>query len=103
MSKERANKLKEILLLAFLSIGIVLILAIWSSNLIEREFENPGFYRPTLSVDESYYLTITAAPSKGPGQEHRGGGEHSSSTSTVTPDLNITNTPSPTEGPDQEN
>lgn len=100
MSKERANHLKEILLLVFLSMGVLLILAIWSSNLIEQEFQNPGFYRPTLSVDRSYYLTITAAPSRGPGQEeHKGGGEHSSST----PDPNGSPTASPTEGPDQEN
>ena len=103
MSKERVNKLKEIFLLAFLSMGIILILALWNSNLIEREFESPGFYRPTLSVDESYYLTITAAPSKGPGQEHRGGSEPLTSTPTSTADPNVSPTPSHTEGPDQEN
>jgi hypothetical protein len=103
MPKERANNLKEILLLVFLSVGVFLILAISSSNLIEREFQNPGFYRPTLSVDQSYYLTITAAPSKGPGQEQRGGGEHSSPSPTGTPDPDVSPTASPTEGPDQEN
>jgi len=102
MSKERTSKLKEILLLVFISASILLILAIWSSNLIEREFQSPGFYRPTLSLDESYYLTITAMPSKGAGQEHKGGGEHSS-TPTITPNPNFSSTPSPTEGPDQVN
>lgn len=102
MSKERTSKLKEILLLVFISASVLLILTIWSSNLIEREFQNPGFYRPTLSVDEAYYLTITAMPSKEARQEHKGGGEHSS-IPTVTQNRNFSPTPSPTEGPDQVN
>jgi hypothetical protein len=101
MAKERTNRLKEVLLLAFLSASIILVFSIWASNLIEREFQTPGFYRPTIAVDESFYLTITAAPQKG--QEYRGGGEHSSSTPAITPDPSLTSTPSPTEGPDQEN
>ena len=103
MSKERTNKLKEIFLLFFTGISIILILTIWSGNLIERQDQSPGFYRPTLSVDESYFLTITAVSSKGGGQEHKGGGDHSSSTPTITPNPNFTPTPSPTEGPDQVN
>lgn len=103
MPIEKANKLKEILLLIFLSGGIILILAIWSSNLIEREFETPGFYRPTVALDESFYVTLTAPPPKGQGQEHKGGGEHSVSTPTVTLEPDLSLTPSPTEGPDQEN
>ena len=56
----KSDRLKRTLLLAFVSLSVLMIGAIWIEGIVEPEPERPSYYRDTFEVDESIYLTVTA-------------------------------------------
>lgn len=57
MDKTRKISLKEILLLCFVFISVVLVGVQWAQGIIGQEDQTPDFVRPTAAfqVDEDYY------------------------------------------------
>lgn len=86
MEKEKREHLKEFLLAGFVLVSIILILTLWTNNLLERETDGPGFYRATVQVDDGFYLTHAAEETSGtplPTKEHKN--EHGTPTPTFVP------------------
>lgn len=100
MEKKSPGRLKELLLLGFVLASLVLIAGIWADSLLDRGSQTPGFYRPTVQVEEGFFLTQTAAVELGTLQPTR---EHKNDHSTPTPPITGTLTPTPTEEVDQVN
>ncbi len=96
MEKEKSERIREFSLAGFVLISVLLVLAIWSSTLSDRDPQGPGFYRATLEIDSGYFLTLTAEATAGtiqPTQEHKK--EHGTPTPVV-PVITATMTMTPT-------
>lgn len=48
MENEHRSKIKEILLFGFVTISVALILIVWINTFLDRNAENPYFYRELL-------------------------------------------------------
>lgn len=100
METKKPERLKEFLLISFVFTGVVLIAMLWTNALTDRDPQGPGFYRNTVQVDHSFFMTQTANSVLGttvPTREHKN--EHA----TPTPGRIITLTILPPEEVDQEN
>jgi hypothetical protein len=96
MEKTAVQKLKKILLAGFVLLSVVLILSLWTNNLLNHDDQLPGFYRSTSTPD--VLLQLTATPIDGQtGQQNP---------LSPTPAAELTPTPTvvePTEPVDQVN
>lgn len=96
MEKQKSELIKEFSLVAFVLIGFVLILMIWSDSLSDREPQGPGFYREAMIIDDDLYLTMTAKATSGTPdlpRDHKS--DHSTPTPTMVP-ITMTSTKAPT-------
>ena len=57
---ERREVIKRYTLIATLVFCVLLIGVIWANGIFMDEFSQPGYYRNTVPVNESFYLTRTA-------------------------------------------
>ena len=100
MEKKSPERVREFLLLGFVLASLVLIAGIWSDSVLDRGSQTPGFYRPTVHVEEGLFLTQTAAVDLGTPQPTR---QHKNEQGTPVPPITGTLTPTPTEEVDQVN
>ena len=103
MAAKRNETVKKTLLFGFMLVSVSLVFLIWADGLIEHEPETPSYYRATLAVNDSMYVTLTAVARNyelGTGTPEGknghgnggGGGDHEEST----PVPEFTPTPKPT-------
>jgi hypothetical protein len=100
MEAKRNDTIKKIFLIGFMIASVSLILMVWSNGLLDNEQGTPSYYRATIAIDDSMYVTLTAIAHNyelGTGtperqHEHGNGGEHEEST--VVPGYTLT--PKPT-------
>jgi hypothetical protein len=106
MEKINRKILKERMLLVFIGLSMVLILLIWSSNLLQPEQTQPEYYRDTYQYDsdslwftetaiaeeylQQYGVTPTPPPTKkhqhqGPGRNSGSGRDFEGLETTITP------------------
>ena len=89
--------LKRSVFVAALACCVLLIAVIWANGIFENDLNQPGYYRNTVPLNESFYLTRTAEyenyalGTPTPGREHeghgRGGNGQESHTGTPTPTI----------------
>jgi hypothetical protein len=60
MEKIRKLSSKEILLLSFVMVSVALVFILWFNAFLEKDVENPYFYREIPEQSESFYQTRTA-------------------------------------------
>ncbi len=60
MEKARSQKIKEALLLGFVTICVALIFTVWFDALSNKGVESPYFYRGEPEISDSFYVTRTA-------------------------------------------
>lgn len=60
MASNDREKLRRVLLLAFVTVSVILICLIWIEGLQGPAEATPSYSRGTYKVDESIYLTVTA-------------------------------------------
>lgn len=60
MAQKNHDRLKQLLLLGFVGISILLIGMTWADGLIADQPATPSYYRGSFQMDENIYLTVTA-------------------------------------------
>lgn len=60
MAKIRNLSSKEVLLVSFVMVSVALVFILWFNAFLQKDVENPYFYREIPEQSESFYQTHTA-------------------------------------------
>lgn len=91
MEKERTEIIKEIFLAGFVAVCVALICILWFNAFLDKNVENPYFYRGTPGISESFSATRTAIGEQAlsgtgtPTPEHKRAHETPTSSPTLAP------------------